>query len=252
MPNPDNIRGLLDTKSPTTTKEAFRSVKAAEYYRKFISHFFQIAGPLYKYAPTAAQQCDKRSQSSKIVLSLNKEAAFNEVKRILTTDLVLRLPNNVLPFKLQTDASDEDDLRQQQQKDRDVQQIIQNIKAKNYNPKYFVENDLLMRRKNPLPPDPYVPKSRIRSDTIKIYHDTPANGAHFGRDKLTKKNQHRYFWPTMTLKISQIISNPVSLVYKIIIRAENRSFEANKATRCRLALAINGLPRTHYTYFATG
>ncbi|CAF1594710.1 unnamed protein product, partial [Didymodactylos carnosus] len=107
MPNPDNIRGLLDTKSPTTAKEAFRFVKAAEYYRKFIPHFSQIAGPLYKYAPTTAQQRDKRSQSSKIVLSLEEEAAFNELKRILTTDLVLRLPNNVLPFKLQTDASDE-------------------------------------------------------------------------------------------------------------------------------------------------
>ncbi|CAF4607260.1 unnamed protein product, partial [Didymodactylos carnosus] len=107
MPNPDNIRALLDTKSPTTAKEAFRFVKAAEYYRKFIPHFSQIAGPLYKYAPTTAQQRDKRSQSSKIVLSLEEEAAFNELKRILTTDLVLRLPNNALPFKLQTDASDE-------------------------------------------------------------------------------------------------------------------------------------------------
>ncbi|CAF1655508.1 unnamed protein product [Didymodactylos carnosus] len=70
MPNPASIRGLLHTKSSAATKETFRSVKAAEYYRKFISHFFQIAGPPYKYAPTTAQQCDKRSQSSKIVLSL--------------------------------------------------------------------------------------------------------------------------------------------------------------------------------------
>ncbi|CAF1370182.1 unnamed protein product [Didymodactylos carnosus] len=107
MPNPDNIRGLLDTKSPRTAKEAFRFVKAAEYYRKFIPHFSQIAEPLYKYAPTTAQQRDKRSQSSKIVLSSEEGAAFNELKRILTTDLVFRLPNNVLPFKLQTDASDE-------------------------------------------------------------------------------------------------------------------------------------------------
>ncbi|CAF1106157.1 unnamed protein product [Didymodactylos carnosus] len=102
-----------------------------------------------------------------------------------------------------------DDLRQQQQQDLDVQQIIQNIKAKNHNPKYFVENDLLMRRQNPLPPVPYVPKSRIRSDIIKIYHDTPANGAHFGCDKTTKKIQHRYFWPTMIKDIKNHIKSCV-------------------------------------------
>ncbi|CAF4400134.1 unnamed protein product, partial [Rotaria magnacalcarata] len=35
----------------------------------------------------------------------DEQAAFEKLKHHLTTDLVLRLPNNQLPFKIQTDAS---------------------------------------------------------------------------------------------------------------------------------------------------
>ncbi|CAF4818781.1 unnamed protein product, partial [Rotaria sp. Silwood2] len=37
--------------------------------------------------------------------SADEQAAFEQIKHILTTDLVLQLPNNALPFKIQTDAS---------------------------------------------------------------------------------------------------------------------------------------------------
>ncbi|CAF4771545.1 unnamed protein product, partial [Rotaria magnacalcarata] len=50
-PNADNIRALVETRQPTTAKEAFRFVKAAEYYRKFIPAFSTIAQPLHQYAP---------------------------------------------------------------------------------------------------------------------------------------------------------------------------------------------------------
>ncbi|CAF4661523.1 unnamed protein product, partial [Rotaria magnacalcarata] len=42
-PDPDNIRGLTETHEPTSVEEAFRFVKAAEYYRKFIPKFSTIA-----------------------------------------------------------------------------------------------------------------------------------------------------------------------------------------------------------------
>ncbi|CAF4400477.1 unnamed protein product, partial [Rotaria magnacalcarata] len=45
------------------------------------------------------------------------------------------------------------------------------------------------------------PEGRIRADILKIYHDTPGNGAHFGRDKTTRKIQERYYWPTMIADI---------------------------------------------------
>ena len=104
-PNTDNIQALLNTPQPSTAKEAFRFVKAVEYYRKFIPRFSEIAEPLHKFAPTTRDQRTKKSQSLLIKLSDNEINAFNELKRIMTQDLVLRIPNDQLPFKVQTDAS---------------------------------------------------------------------------------------------------------------------------------------------------
>ena len=70
---------------------------------------------------------------------------------------------------------------------------------------YFIYDGMLMKRLSP--PVPFVPKGRIRSDIIKIYHDTPANGAHFGRDKTIKKIQQRYFWPDMISNIRNHIGS---------------------------------------------
>ena len=104
-PNADNIRTLSETPQPTTAKEAFRFVKAAEYYRKFIPRFSIIAQPLHKYAPVTKEQRSKKSQALPITLSEDELHAFHELKRILTDDLVLRIPDESLPFKIQTDAS---------------------------------------------------------------------------------------------------------------------------------------------------
>jgi hypothetical protein len=51
--NNDNLRGLWQTPTPTSPREVFRFVKAAEYYRKFVHNFSAIAGPVYKYAPSS-------------------------------------------------------------------------------------------------------------------------------------------------------------------------------------------------------
>ena len=104
-PNSDNIRALWKTPRPTTAKEAFRFVKAAEYYRKLIPNFSIIAQPLHKYAPTTTEQRTKKSQAARIDLSDEAIHAFDELKRILTHDLVLHIPDKQLPFKIQTDAS---------------------------------------------------------------------------------------------------------------------------------------------------
>ncbi|CAF4021322.1 unnamed protein product [Rotaria sp. Silwood2] len=406
-PDPNNIRGLTDTREPTSAEEAFRFVKAAEYYRKFIPKFSFIAAPLHKYSPATLQQ-QKNNKKLKFELSDEARIAFHQLKKILTTDLILDLPDDILQFKLQTDAcvdgigavllqitpngdrplaymskkltktqtnwptieqecyaiveavekwdkylrghefiletdheplinfankeqlnkrcerwrlklaeyrfkvkhiqgkknnmadylsrspveaaqedieeriqytsistqtdlsfssstnnnliplkittaitraqaklqqyamatpsitptdeknnelipqgkaaidkepitklSDEnlnkiipfdmDDLRKCQEEDQTIQEIKKNIKNKKH---YFIENGILFRRQQlPLSPVPYVPDGRIRADILKIYHDTPGNGAHFGRDKTTRKIQERYYWPTMIADI---------------------------------------------------
>jgi hypothetical protein len=104
-PNSDNIRALCETPRPTSAKEAFRFVKAAEYYRKFIPNFSIIAQPLHQYAPTTTEQRTKKSQAARIELSDEAIHAFEELKRIMTHDLVLNIPDKQLPFKIQTDAS---------------------------------------------------------------------------------------------------------------------------------------------------
>ena len=108
------------------------------------------------------------------------------------TELPDKNPNTIVPFDLEH-------LKQQQENDSDVQRITNNIrKHKNY----VIEDGILMRKQqSPLQPAPFVPKGRMRMDIMKIYHDTPANGSHFGRDRTTKKIQERYFWPGMNSDI---------------------------------------------------
>ena len=400
-PDPNNIRGLMETREPTSAEEAFRFVKAAEYYRKFIPKFSLIAAPLHKYSPTTSTQ-EKNTKKLKFELSEEARTAFLQLKNILTNDLVLDLPNESLPFKLQTDASvdgigavllqitpdgdrplaymskklttaqtkwptieqecyaivesvrkwdkylrgqeftletdheplvnftnkeqlnkrcerwrltlaeyrfkvkhiqgkknnmadylsrapveeaedeieermnysskstqtnalytttainelsslqittaitraqakrqqaivettttsidkdvnelipegkgvndksatstpdgnpnriipfDMEELRRCQEEDGMVHKIKTNIKN---HKQYVIEDGMLLRRqKSSLPLVPFVPAGRMRADILKIYHDTPGNGAHFGRDKTTRKIQERYYWPTM-------------------------------------------------------
>lgn len=396
-PSPNNINGLLNTKLPQTADEACKFVKAAEYYRKFIPNFSQIAEPLHKFVPTTRTQ-QKKGQKTPITLSPEERHAFEKLKEFLTNDLVLRLPNNQLPFKLQTDASDEgvgavllqgypegdrpvayfskkftnaqrkwspmeqecyaficaldkwhnylngtkftwetdhkaltqlnkkaqlnkrcerwrlkileyefdvkhipgivnrmpdylsrspvenpeedpdenvimcskstqtetnsskkcnivasvltraaklqqktvnesrtesaatsntqenvqtsmrtsdtleeenrtasltfEELHQAQQNDLDTRRIMENIKR---HKQYFIHNNLLMRRSEP--PVPFVPKSKLRATILQIYHDTAANGAHFGRDRTIYKIKTRYFWPSMYKDIKNYVKS---------------------------------------------
>ncbi|CAF1107720.1 unnamed protein product [Rotaria magnacalcarata] len=105
-PSSNNINGLLNTRLPQRADEACKFVKAAEYYRKFIPNFSQTAEPARKFVPTTRTQ-QKKGQKTIITLTDDELKAFNQLKQFLTTDMVLRLPNNRFPFKVQTDASDE-------------------------------------------------------------------------------------------------------------------------------------------------
>lgn len=62
-----------------------------------------------------------------------------------------------------------------------------------------------MRRSEP--PVPFVPKGKLRATILKIYHDTAANGAHFGRDRTIYKIKTRYFWPSMYKDIKNYVKS---------------------------------------------
>ena len=68
-----------------------------------------------------------------------------------------------------------------------------------------MKDGLLLRRSNP--PVPYVPQGELRRTILTIYHDTAANGAHFGRDKTIHKIKTRYFWPSMYKDINNYIKS---------------------------------------------
>lgn len=387
-PSPTNINGLLHTQLPTTADEACKFVKGAEHYRRFIPNFSQLAEPLHKFVPTTRTQ-RKHGQKTQIQLTANEQHSFEEIKRYLTSDLVLRLHNNDLPIIVQTDASDAgigavllqthldgnrpvsylsknfsetqrkwspmeqecyaficaldkwhqylhghhftwetdhkaltqlnkkaqinkrcerwrlkileydftvryipgsinsmpdylsrspvdtaeedpddtplvisqstqtdpsalqssfvnvvqtrsrtiqsnisaaspdtngssnsqssstsdsslhsttsssftiDQLIQAQLSDLFAQQITNNIRKYK---SYFLKNNLLMRRSKP--PVPYVPVGSLRHSILHIYHDTAANGAHFGRDKTFSKIRQRYYWPSMCKDITNYV-----------------------------------------------
>jgi transposase InsO family protein len=93
-------------------------------------------------------------------------------------------------------------LHEAQQNDEFAKNIIKNIKRYK---QYIVRDDLLMRRSKPVVP--YVPKGELRKTILKIYHDSAANGAHFGRNKTLHKIKTRYFWPTMYKDIDNYIKS---------------------------------------------
>ncbi|CAF1060516.1 unnamed protein product [Didymodactylos carnosus] len=93
-------------------------------------------------------------------------------------------------------------MKEAQYDDLELQDIMRNIKN---HKKYLVQNDILIRRA--FPPVSYVTKSGYRSSILKIYHDTSANGAHFGRGRTIDKINKRYFWPSMNKDIENYVQS---------------------------------------------
>jgi len=95
-----------------------------------------------------------------------------------------------------------DQLKNAQYNDTYAKRILDNIKKYK---QYTIKDDLLMRRIKPLVP--YVPTGELRQTILKIYHDSAANGAHFGRNKTLHKIKTRYFWPSMYKDIDNYIKS---------------------------------------------
>ena len=89
--------------------------------------------------------------------------------------------NRTIPFSIEQ-------LIQVQRNDSYAIHILNNIK--NYKA-YIVKDNLLMRESNPSVP--YVSQGDFRKTILRIYHDTAANGAHFGRDKKIHKIKKTLF-----------------------------------------------------------
>jgi hypothetical protein len=93
--SPDKIKAIQEYPVPKTVKEVQGFLGLASYYRKLVQGFAQIAKPL-----TQLTRKDK-----KFDWNPQCQNAFDELKHILSTTLVLTYPDFKLPFILTTDAS---------------------------------------------------------------------------------------------------------------------------------------------------
>jgi hypothetical protein len=93
--DPGNVKNVLDWEVPHTMKEVCSFLGLAGYYRRFIKNFSKIAKPL-------------TSLLEKVVdfsWTNERQMAFDELKKRLTTAPVLTLPDQSKRFTVYCDAS---------------------------------------------------------------------------------------------------------------------------------------------------
>jgi hypothetical protein len=93
-PNPKKEIHVKEMERPRTIKKLKGFLGFASYYRKFIRNFAKIASPLIRATIRA----------TKLVWNDECELAFEELKQILTSELVLQLPDFNKPFRIYADA----------------------------------------------------------------------------------------------------------------------------------------------------
>ena len=94
-PNPDKIRAVQQFPTPRNVTDVRSFLGLANYYRRFIKGFAQIAAPLNNLTRKTVPFCwDDDCQT-----------AFDRLKHALTTAPILAYPDFALPFHLYVDAS---------------------------------------------------------------------------------------------------------------------------------------------------
>ena len=96
-PNPETIQSVNDFPVPTNKLETQRFLGLANYYRRFIERFSDIAEPLI----ALTRGNDKKS----FPITGDALASFNALKAALTSTPVLAYADFTKPFILRTDAS---------------------------------------------------------------------------------------------------------------------------------------------------
>ena len=95
-PEQNKIKAVQNFERPKKKKDVSAFLGLAGYYRKFISRFSETAIP---------SDATKKDAPDKLHWTSSMEAAFQQLKQQLSSDVVLASPNEECPFMLQTDAS---------------------------------------------------------------------------------------------------------------------------------------------------
>ena len=94
--DPSKIDKVVNWPEPVSTKEVQQFLGFANYYRRFIQDFSQIAKPLHRLT----------ERNCPFKWTAECQQSFDELKAKLTTAPVLAYPDYGKPFILDTDASD--------------------------------------------------------------------------------------------------------------------------------------------------
>jgi hypothetical protein len=93
--DPSKVQDVLSWKAPTSVSDIQCFLGIAEYYRRFMEGFSKISKPM-----TELLKKDKQFEWTPTC-----EASFQELKKRLTTALVLVMPDMEKPFSIYCDAS---------------------------------------------------------------------------------------------------------------------------------------------------
>ncbi|WVZ97651.1 hypothetical protein U9M48_043167 [Paspalum notatum var. saurae] len=93
--DPSKVKDVLNWKQPQTVTEIRSFLSLAGYYRRFIKDFSKTAKPMTSLT----------KKNAKYVWSSNCEEAFQTLKNLLTSALVLAQPDVTKPFDVYCDAS---------------------------------------------------------------------------------------------------------------------------------------------------
>ena len=114
-PLPTRAKAINGMKRQETVQEMQRFLGMANYCRDSIKNYAEIAKPLYdsinvKHIPENSKLRKKNGQvdGKKVIIEWTEvaELSFNRIKNIMSSDLILKLPDFKHPFIVTTDASD--------------------------------------------------------------------------------------------------------------------------------------------------
>ena len=93
----DKVQAILDWPTPRTVTDVRSFLGLANYYRRFVQRYAQVAAPL----------TDLTKKDHPFKWDELQESAFNRLKAALTTAPVLKIHDPMLPNVVYTDASDD-------------------------------------------------------------------------------------------------------------------------------------------------
>jgi len=93
-PDPSRVQALAQWPAPSNAHNLKSFMGGINFYRKFVSHFSQLARPLHQL-----------SHQAKFIWDAESEQHFAQLKSVLCSAPVLCLPDMNQPFEMETDAS---------------------------------------------------------------------------------------------------------------------------------------------------